>query len=201
MEKIRTLIDFLNENTKYYDEGKPRITDKQWDESYFELVNLERETGIIYPDSPTQSIFYENVNKLNKKEHNHKMLSLEKTKNIEDVVSFFNQKQFVAMCKMDGLTCSLTYKDGQLISAETRGNGIVGEDIIHNARVIPSIPKQIPWTDELIIDGEIISTYKNFERFDNEYKNPRNFASGSIRLLNADECNKRGLTFIAPVAL
>ena len=197
MEKIRTLIDFLNENTKYYDEGKPRITDKQWDESYFELVNLERETGIIYPDSPTQSIFYENVNKLNKKEHNHKMLSLEKTKNIEDVVSFFNQKQFVAMCKMDGLTCSLTYKDGQLISAETRGNGIVGEDIIHNARVIPSIPKQIPWTDELIIDGEIISTYKNFERFDNEYKNPRNFASGSIRLLNADECNKRGLTFIA----
>ena len=197
MEKIRNLIDFLNENTKYYNEGKPHITDKQWDDFYFELQDLERETGIIYPDSPTQSILYENVNQLNKKEHNHKMLSLEKTKNIEDVISFFNQKPFVAMCKMDGLTCSLTYKNGQLISAETRGNGIVGEDILHNAKVIPSIPQRIPWLEELVIDGEIISTYSNFEKFNNEYKNPRNFASGSIRLLDANECAKRGLTFVA----
>jgi DNA ligase (NAD+) len=98
---------------------------------------------------------------------------------------------------MDGLTCSLTYENGELVSAETRGNGLVGENILHNAKIIPSIPKTIPYKEKLTIDGEIICTYKDFKKFEDVYKNPRNFASGSIRLLSAKECATRSLTFVA----
>ena len=100
------------------------------------------------------------------------------------------------MAKMDGLTCSLTYENGKLVRAETRGNGTIGEDILHNAEVIPSIPKRINYKDQVIIDGEIICTYSDFETFSTEYKNPRNFASGSIRLLDSNECKKRKLQFV-----
>lgn len=196
-QEIRRLINFLNENTKYYDEGKPRITDKQWDESYFELQKLEAETGLIYPDSPTQSISYQVVNNLEKITHSHQMLSLAKTKDIDEVISFLGKEDYLMMCKMDGLTCSLTYENGNLISAETRGNGQIGENILHNALILPSIPKSIGYKERLVIDGEIISTYYNFENFSNQYKNPRNFASGSIRLLDSAECSKRGIEFVA----
>ena len=101
------------------------------------------------------------------------------------------------MCKMDGLTCSLTYKDGVLVRAETRGDGFVGEDILHNAFVIKSIPKTIPCKGEVIVDGEIICSYDDFKQFEEDYKNPRNFAAGSIRLLNSKECSLRNLTFVA----
>ena len=194
--ELRYLIDTLNRATKAYDEGKPLITDKEWDSLYFELQELEKSYGIIYNDSPTQTINYDVVNELNKVQHNHKMLSLEKTKSPEEVLDFVGKKIFLIMCKMDGLTCSLTYKNGELVAAETRGNGIIGEDILHNARVIPSIPKKIPYMDEITIDGEIICTYKNFEDFSSSYKNPRNFASGSIRLLDSAECAARRLTFV-----
>ena len=187
-ERIRYLVNYLNDCTKAYDEGNPFISDAEWDNKYFELKVLEQETGLILSNSPTQSISYEVVNTLNKVEHSHKMLSLEKTKSIEEVASFIDNQNFLAMCKMDGLTCSLTYRNGELVSAETRGNGIIGEDILHNIRVIPSVPSKIPYSDELIIDGEIICTYKDFEDFSEEYKNPRNFAAGSIRLLDAKEC-------------
>ena len=195
--KIIDLVNYLNKCTKAYDEGNPLITDAEWDNKYFELQQLEKETGLILSNSPTQTIVYDVVNSLLKKEHNHKMLSLDKTKSSTEVANFIGNKNFLAMCKMDGLTCSLTYKDGELVSAETRGNGLVGEDILHNARILPSIPKKIPYLDELIIDGEIICTYADFEEFNNEYKNPRNFASGSIRLLDAKECATRKLTFVA----
>lgn len=125
------------------------------------------------------------------------MLSLEKTKNIDEINSFLNKKPYVAMLKMDGLTCSLKYINGQLVSAETRGNGKMGEDILHNARILPSIPQQISYKEELVVDGEIICSYKDFEHFSSEYKNPRNFAAGSIRLLDANECAKRKLQFVA----
>lgn len=194
---IRSLIDELNRLTKLYDAGHPEISDKEWDELYFKLQEMEKETGIIYPDSPTQNIYFEKVSELKKVKHNHPMLSLDKTKNIEDIKSFVNKHNWIAMAKMDGLTCSLRYIDGKLISAETRGNGIEGEDITHNALVIPSIPKKIDYKDELIVDGEIICTYKNFESFKDTYKNPRNFASGSIRLLDSKECKDRNLTFVA----
>ena len=196
-DKIKYLVRYLNECTKAYDEGNPKITDEEWDNKYFELKQLEEETGLILSNSPTQSISYEIVNALNKVEHSHKMLSLEKTKSPKEVADFIGNKLFLAMCKMDGLTCSLTYRNGELVAAETRGNGLVGEDILHNAKVLPSIPHKIPYTKELVIDGEIICTYTDFEKFSSEYKNPRNFAAGSIRLLDAKECAGRNLTFVA----
>ena len=196
-DKIKFLVRYLNECTKAYDEGHPKIIDAEWDNKYFELQELEKETGLILSNSPTQSISYEVVNALNKVEHSHKMLSLEKTKSVDEVSAFVGKKDFLVMCKMDGLTCSLTYRNGELVSAETRGNGLVGEDILHNARVLPSIPHKIPYMDELIIDGEIICTYTDFEKFSSDYKNPRNFAAGSIRLLDSKECASRNLTFVA----
>ena len=195
-DKIHYLVAILNDATKKYDEGNPIITDEEWDNKYFELKQLEEETGLVLPNSPTQVITYEVVNALSKAEHNHKMLSLEKTKSSKEVLDFVGNKLFLAMCKMDGLTCSLTYRNGELVAAETRGNGLVGEDILHNAKVLSSIPRKIPYTDELIIDGEIICTYDDFQEFSNLYRNPRNFAAGSIRLLDAKECAARKLTFV-----
>ena len=195
--RIRDLIYKLNYYTKKYDEGNPEISDKEWDDMYFELQGLENWTGLYFEDSPTQKIIFQEVSKLNKVEHNHPMLSLAKTKEINEVESFLGDKAYICMGKMDGLTCSLRYLGGKLVSAETRGNGQVGEDILHNALVIKNIPKRIPWQDEFIVDGEIICTYDNFEPFSSEYKNPRNFASGSIRLLDSRECSKRNLTFVA----
>lgn len=194
---IRELIDKLNYYTKLYDEGRPEISDKEWDDMYFELVRLEKKTNTYYEDSPTQRVNYQVVNALTKVEHNHPMLSLDKTKSLDEVRSFLGNKDFIIMGKMDGLTCSLTYRNGKLVSAETRGNGIVGEDILHNALQVKSIPNKINYKEELTIDGEIICTTFDFKPFEKEYKNPRNFASGSIRLLDSRECASRNLTFVA----
>lgn len=194
---LASLISELNYHTGLYDAGHPEWSDKQWDEKYFELVKLENELGIYLPDSPTQRISYTVVNELNKVEHNHKMMSLAKTKDWTEFVNYFKNKDVICMLKLDGLTCSLRYVDGKLVSAETRGNGEIGEDILHNALVVKNIPNKIDYYDELIIDGEIICTYKDFEPFSEDYKNPRNFASGSIRLLDSNECAKRNLTFVA----
>lgn len=191
-------IKCLNEWTKAYDEGHPMVSDKKWDDLYFEVVEYEREhPELIITESPTQTIHFETVSELKKVKHNHPMLSLNKTKDIEEVKSFIGDKDYIIMAKMDGLTCSLHYEGGKLVSAETRGNGEVGEDITHNAMVIPSIPKRITYKEPLTIDGEIICTYTDFENWKEEYKNPRNFAAGSIRLLNSKECANRKLTFIA----
>ena len=197
VQRMEDLIKKLNVATLAYDKGSPIISDKKYDDMWFELKSLEEQTGIVLPDSPTQSISYKVVSELKKVKHNHPMLSLDKTKDIKVIESFLKGHDWIIMAKMDGLTCSLKYLDGKLVSAETRGNGIIGEDITHNANVIPSIPKTIPYKEEVIIDGEIICTYKDFEKFENDYKNPRNFASGSIRLLDSKECSKRHLTFIA----
>ena len=196
MNQIHNLIDKLNVYTKFYDEGHPVISDKEWDDMYFKLQNLENFYGIYFSDSPTQNINYQVVNKLNKVKHNHPMLSLDKTKSIDAIKSFLGNKDFICMAKMDGLTCSLRYLDGKLVSAETRGNGIEGEDILHNALQVKNIPNKINYKKELIIDGEIICTYNDFKDFEKEYKNPRNFASGSIRLLDSKESSMRNLTFI-----
>ena len=195
-DKIRFLVQYLNECTKAYDEGDPLISDEEWDNKYFELQALEKETGLILSNSPTQTITYEVINALEKSTHNHPMLSLEKTKSTAEVKSFIGNKTFLAMCKMDGLTCSLSYRGGELVAAETRGNGLIGENILHNVKTLPSVPHKIPYTGDLDIDGEIICTYTNFHPFSTEYKNPRNFAAGSIRLLDAKECASRNLTFV-----
>ena len=198
INKIRNLIEQLNVYTKFYDEGKPVISDKEWDDLYFELQVLENEYNIYYEDSPTQKVNYQVVNKLNKVEHSHPMLSLDKTKSIDVLKSFVKSKDYIVMGKMDGLTCSLTYENGKLIKAETRGNGIIGEDILHNALQVKNIPNKINANPKtVVIDGEIICDYKTFENFSTEYKNPRNFASGSIRLLDSKESSMRNLSFIA----
>ena len=197
MVRIRDLINTLNVYTEAYDAGSPIISDREWDDLYFTLVKLENTTGIYYEDSPTQRIHFQEVSKLNKVEHNHPMLSLDKTKELNEVESFIGEKSFICMAKMDGLTCSLRYRDGKLVRAETRGNGQIGEDILHNALVIKNIPKRIPFVEgELTVDGEIICTNEDFIPFATEYKNPRNFASGSIRLLDSRECAKRNLSFV-----
>ena len=195
--EARARVDELNRLTKLYDEGHPEVTDKQWDDMYFELKEYEQKTGNIFPDSPTYTISYEVVNSLQKVTHSHPMLSLDKTKEPKEIESFLANHAWIGMPKMDGLTCSLEYKDGKLVRAETRGNGIVGEDITHNAFVIKGIPWHLSRPSNLIVDGEIICTYKDYEEFQETYKNPRNFASGSARLLDSKECENRKLTFVA----
>lgn len=196
-DTMRDLIEKLNYYTKLYDEGNPAISDKEWDDMYFQLQELEKESGVILSNSPTAKINYAVKNSLEKVEHNHLMLSLDKTKNEDDVVNFLNGHDAIAMAKMDGLTCSIKYQNGMLISAETRGNGEIGEDITHNIIFCKGVPLSIPIQDEVIVDGEIICTYTDFQEFEDNYANPRNFAAGSIRLLDSKECKKRKLTFIA----
>lgn len=196
-EQLVSLIEYLNARTAEYDAGHPTISDQEWDNKYFELICLERELGYTLTNSPTIQISYEVVNQLEKVEHPYKLLSLEKTKDIDEVARFLGTKEFLAMSKLDGLTCGLRYINGRLVSAATRGNGIVGENILHNARILPSIPNTIPYKGELFVGGEIVCTYADFDDFASDYKNPRNFAAGSIRLLDSNECAKRKLTFVA----
>ena len=197
--KIEHLIKTLNYYTKLYDMGTPAISDAEWDKMYFELVELERQyPSLIHEDSPTQKIRYEVVNELKKIKHEYQpMLSLDKTKDIEDIEDKFRNKQWIAMAKCDGLSCRLIYQDGRLSQAATRGNGEIGEDITHNARVVKNIPQWIPHNGRLIIDGEIVCLAQDFVPFAKEYANSRNFASGSIRLLDSAESAKRNLSFIA----
>ena len=194
---MRDLVDKLNYLTKKYDEGHPEVSDKEWDDLYFQLFDMENKAGFYYEDSPTRQVNYQVVNELKKVEHNHKMLSLDKTKSLDDVIAFSNGQEMVAMTKCDGLTCSLRYIDGNLVSAETRGNGVIGEDVLHNALTIPTIPHKIPYKDELIVDGEIVCLIDHFQDFAEDYRNPRNFAAGSIRLLDSKECASRRLSFVA----
>lgn len=185
-EKIRLLEDA----TKAYDEGHPFMSDKEWDDLYFEL----KSEGVLAADKIT----YDAVNELTKVEHNHPMLSLAKTKDMDEIKVFVANKTCCVMPKYDGLSCSLWYKDGSLYRAETRGNGIIGEDITHNVKTIKSIPQKINIEGEFIVDGEILCRGYDFnEKWAEEYSNSRNFAAGSIRLLDANECAKRPLEFWA----
>ena len=186
----------INEATKAYDEGHPTMTDEEWDNLYFDLIGLEKTTKVLDSDSPTQSIYFEKVSELEKIEHEHPMLSLPKTKDVTELDAFVGDHDYIMMPKLDGLTCSLTYLDGELVRAETRGDGYIGENILHNAKIINNIPNFIDYKERLVLDGEILCKYKDFEPFSKEYKNPRNFAAGSIRLLDSQECAKRNLSFI-----
>ncbi len=202
IKEIRKLIDKLNLYTEKYNAGTPVCSDKDWDSMYFELIELEKKTGTIYPDSPTQKIHYQTLTSLPKVTHQYKpMLSLDKSKDPKEIEKFlFNDyHDWCAMFKMDGLSCRLTYLNGKLTKAETRGNGIEGEDITHNAFVISSIPQTIATDEkELLIDGEIICDLITFDKyFKDEFKNERNFASGAIRLLSSEESASRKLTFVA----
>ena len=196
---MNTAIEWLNKCTEAYDKGDPIISDKEWDELYFELKDAETRLGIILPNSPTQKIIYTVVNELKKVTHEYQpMLSLDKTKDIDKIKAFVGAKEWIAMLKLDGLTVRLTYEGGRLVRAETRGDGEEGEDITHNAMVIPSIPKVINYYDTFVVDGEVICERERFAmQFNDEYANPRNFAAGSIRLLDSGECKRRQLAFVA----
>lgn len=202
--KIKLLVDKLNKyRDLYYNENTSKISDEEYDKLFDELKELENETGIIYSNSPTQSVGYDVKSKLKKVKHNHPMLSLDKTKSEVDLVTFFGDRIGLLMHKMDGLTISLRYLNGELISAETRGNGEIGEDILHNAKVFSNIPLHINCKDEVIIDGEAIIDYKAFTKINNtlpedkKYKNPRNLASGSVRQLDSNIAASRNIKFIA----
>lgn len=205
MTDINEAILWLNDRSIEYEKGHPTVSDKEWDDKYFQLKDalsnhVVTDDAVLHINPVEQvnpAFNLDTISELKRVEHNHEMLSLDKTKSIFSVLDFLQNHDYCAMAKMDGLTCSLRYVNGRLVSAETRGNGFVGEDVTHNAQVISTIPKTIDYTDELIVDGEIISTYQNFEKFNGLYKNPRNFAAGSIRLLDPRECAARGLTFIA----
>ena len=199
INEMHNLIDFLNQATEAYDKGEPIMSDADWDKNYFQLERMERLSGIILPESPTAKIHFEVKTSLSKVKHDHPMLSLAKTKSVEEVKDFLGRSDsvpWVAMAKMDGLTCSLTYENGVLVKAETRGDGNVGEDILHNMKINPTIPKHISYKQRVVLDGEIICTYKDFKEFESEFKNPRNFAAGSIRLLDAKVSYNRKLTFV-----
>ena len=198
-QKMIDLVDFLNYHQDLYDKGTPIISDKEWDKAYLQLKELEEGLGETLPSSPTQKIRYEVVTELHKVSHDEDfpMLSLDKTKEISDIENKFRNKQWIAMAKCDGLSCRLIYQNGRLLQASTRGNGEVGEDITHNARVVANIPNLIPHDGRLVVDGEIVCLDKDFESFADEYANSRNFAAGSIRLLDSAESAKRKLSFFA----
>lgn len=201
---IRDLIKSLNEaSDAYYNTGNPIMSDSEWDSLFDQLKYLEKETGIVYPDSPTQTVGYEVKSELKKVVHTIPMLSLDKTKSVADLNSFKGKHDAILSLKLDGLTCRLTYKDGKLWRGETRGNGEIGEDITHNVQHIVNIPQSIPYKDTYEIDGEIIITYDDFAKInanlpeDSKYKNPRNLASGSVRQLDSKVSAERKLKFVA----
>ena len=204
IDRIKELVEQLNYHRDlYYNQSRSEISDLSYDKLFDELAQLEVETGFVLATSPTQTVGYEVKSSLNKVTHNHPMLSLDKTKSVDDVIKFLDGRDGVVMAKMDGLTCSLRYLNGELVSAETRGNGEVGEDILHCAKTIKNLPVKIDCMDEVIVDGEVIITYEDFEKInaalpeDERYKHPRNLASGSIRQLDSGVAAERNMKFIA----
>lgn len=196
-KRMADLITSLNEATIHYEIGKPIISDEQWDNMYFELKQLEEESGIQFPSSPTFQIL-STVSNLDKVKHTHLMLSCDKTKNLDEIANFCKKNPTIATLKLDGLSCSLTYQYGKLIRAETRGNGEIGEDVTHNAQFISNIPLIIPNTsEEFVVDGEVIVKVKDFEVYSDNYSNPRALAVGGLRLLSSNESKKIPLKFIA----
>ncbi len=204
MDRMRKLIDILNDAAKnYYQFSREVMTDREYDALYDELVALEKETGIILSDSPTQKVGFEVLSSLTKVRHESRMLSLDKTKDVEKLKSFLSDKEGVLSWKLDGLTIVLKYEDGLLKQAVTRGNGEIGEDITHNARVFKNVPLMIKEKSPVTVRGEGIITFKDFERIneeledDDKYKNPRNLCSGSVRQLNSEIAAKRNVYFYA----
>lgn len=204
IEKIKTLIEELNNASIAYYTSVPIMSDYDWDKKYEELQQLERQENIIFPNSPTQNVGYTVSDKLNEVKLDHLMLSLDKTKSINDLKKFAGNKQCIVSVKCDGLSTTLKYVHGKLVSAVTRGNGYEGTDVLQNVLTIKNIPKKIPYDDELIIDGETIIGWDTFNKInesikdsDKKYKHPRNLVSGSLLLLDSKEAAQRNMRFVA----
>lgn len=203
VKRIKELTQKLNQyRDSYYNDSVSEISDHEYDELFDELKQLEEETNIVMANSPTHTVGYEVKSKLEKVKHSHPMLSLDKTKSVDDLKKFVGDKNCLLMCKMDGLTVLLTYENGELIQAETRGNGEEGEIITHNAKVFENIPLHIDYTGHLEIEGEAIITYNDFDKINSKlsenekYKNTRNLVSGSVRQLDSNIAAQRHIKFI-----
>lgn len=204
-QRIQELIELLNKAAYMYEQKDQEIMSNfEYDKLYDELLALEKETGLIFASSPTQKIGYEVVSELPKEQHESQMLSLDKTKEVEALKEWLGQKEGVLSWKMDGLTIVLTYRDGNLVKAVTRGNGEVGEVVTNNAKVFQNIPLKISYLGELILRGEAVIRYSDFERInakieegEAKYKNPRNLCSGAVRQLNNEITAKRNVNFVA----
>lgn len=197
---MRGLVSILNEaSDRYYNSGNPIMTDEQFDARLADLKQLEEETGFVFANSPTQNVGYKVLTELNEVTHNHPMLSLEKCHTADELVKFANDKELVASIKLDGLTVSLAYEDGILVSAETRGNGHVGSDITEHVKQFKNVPLKINKTGTYIIDGEAIITDEDFAEVNKngEYKNSRNLAAGTLAVLDTSLVAKRNLKFFA----
>ena len=204
-ERMKELVELLNQASKaYYQQDTEIMSNLEYDALYDELAALEQETGLILSKSPTQNVGYEIISELPKERHPAPMLSLDKTKSVEDLAAWLGDKTGVMSWKMDGLTVVLTYEDGVLVKAVTRGNGEIGEVITNNAKVFANLPNQIAYKGPLTIRGEAVITYTDFERInatipdiDSKYKNPRNLCSGSVRQLNNQITAERNVHFFA----
>ena len=191
-ERIRELTELLNRASKaYYAEDVEIMSNYEYDKLYDELAALEQETGTILANSPTIHVGYEAVDELPKERHEKPMLSLGKTKSREELQDWVADQEALLSWKLDGLTVVLTYSEGRLTKAVTRGNGEVGEVVTNNARTFCNLPLSIPYKGELILRGEAVITYSDFEKInarieeaEARYKNPRNLCSGSVRQLN-----------------
>ena len=203
LERIKQLIKDLNNASYAYYNQNPIMPDYEWDKMYDELINLEEETGIVLSNSPTHNVGYSVADELKEVEHNHPMLSLDKTKSVDELIEFIGNKDCFLSVKADGLTTSLHYINGKLIGAETRGNGVRGTECLQNVLAIKNVPKEIPYKDELIIDGETIIGWDTFREIndklpkDKKYKHPRNLVSGSLQLLDSKEAASRNMRFVA----
>lgn len=204
IHRIKWLIEILNNASNAYYNSTPNMTDYEWDKLYDELKALEKETKITYPDSPTQNVGYKVLDEIKEVKHNHLMLSLDKCHTEQELIDFAKDKNCILSVKADGLTTSLHYIDGQLIGAETRGNGVSGSDVLENVLNIKNVPHTIPYKDELIIDGETIIDWNTFNKINenlpagqDKYKHPRNLVSGTITMLDTNIAASRNMRFIA----
>lgn len=204
-KRIKELIEILRSAGRaYYQESREIMSNFEYDKLYDELASLEKETGIIFANSPTQNVGYEVVSSLPKERHEKPMLSLNKTKSVDELTEWLGDQKGLLSWKMDGLTIVLTYENGTLIKAVTRGNGEIGEVITANAKAFVNVPLNIAYKGELILRGEAIIRYSDFEKIneqiddvDAKYKNPRNLCSGSVRQLNSEITSQRHVHFYA----
>lgn len=205
MDRMKELVDILNKASRsYYQEGNEIMSNFEYDRLYDELVELEKSTNIVMSNSPTINVGYEVVSELPKEQHETPMLSLDKTKSVDELAAFIGNEKGLLSWKLDGLTVVLHYNAGSLVKAVTRGNGEIGEVITNNAKVFKNVPLNIQYQGELVLRGEAVIKYSDFEKINQEieeidakYKNPRNLCSGSVRQLNNEITAKRNVHFFA----
>ncbi len=205
IRRIKELTALLTEAGKaYYQESRELMSNYQYDQLYDELAGLEKETGVILSGSPTQKVGYEVLSELPKEAHESPMLSLDKTKDVEDLAQWLGDQAGLLSWKLDGLTIVLTYENGSLVKAVTRGNGEIGEVITSNARAFSNVPLSITYKSQLVLRGEAVISYSDFKAINQEiqdgdarYKNPRNLCSGSVRQLNSQITAQRNVKFMA----